>query len=50
MNFRVEKDLGSCFPAKKKFIDKPALVVELKWDRTAEGAINQIKEMSTAEV
>lgn len=31
------------FLPRKKFIDKPALVVELKWDRTAEGAINQIK-------
>ena len=31
------------FLPRKKFIDKPALVVEMKWDRTAEGAINQIK-------
>lgn len=31
------------FLPRKKFIGKPALVVELKWDRTAEGAINQIK-------
>ena len=23
---------------------KPALILELKWDKTAEGAINQIKE------
>lgn len=29
---------------KKKFPDKPALVVELKWDKTAQGAISQIKE------
>lgn len=28
----------------KKSIDKPALVVELKWDRTVKGAIDQIKE------
>ena len=25
-------------------MDKPALVVELKWDKSAEGAIKQIKE------
>ena len=29
---------------KKKFSDKPALVVELKWDQSAQGAINQIME------
>lgn len=29
---------------KKKFPDKPALVVELKWDKSAEGAIAQIKK------
>lgn len=29
---------------KKKFPEKPALVVELKWDQSAEGAIAQIKE------
>ena len=28
----------------KKHSDKPALVVELKWDKSAEGAINQIKD------
>lgn len=28
---------------RKKFQEKPALVVELKWDRSAEGAIEQIK-------
>ena len=28
---------------RKKFADKPALVVELKWDKTAQGAIEQIK-------
>ena len=28
---------------KKKFSDKPALVVELKWDKDARGAIEQIK-------
>ena len=29
---------------RKRFLDKPALVVELKWDKNAEGAIQQIKE------
>lgn len=29
---------------RKKFPEKPALVVELKWDKSAEGAIAQIKE------
>lgn len=29
---------------KRKFQDKPAIVVELKWDKTAVGAIEQIKE------
>ena len=28
----------------KKYSDKPALVVELKWDKSAKGAIKQIKE------
>lgn len=32
------------FIPKKKFPEKPALVVELKWDKTAEGAIAQIKK------
>ena len=32
------------FIPKKKFQEKPALVVELKWDQTAEGVIRQIKE------
>ena len=31
------------FIPRKKFQDKPALVVELKWDKSAEGAISQIK-------
>ena len=29
---------------RKRFSDKPALVVDLKWDKNAEGAIQQIKE------
>ena len=29
---------------RKKFSEKPALVIELKWDKTAESAIAQIKQ------
>ena len=32
------------FVPKKKFSDKPAMVVELKWDKNASGAIAQIKD------
>ena len=32
------------FIPRKKFPDKPALVVELKWDKNAKGAISQIKQ------
>lgn len=32
------------FIPRKKFQEKPALVVELKWDKSAEGAISQIKQ------
>lgn len=32
------------FIPRRKFPDKPAIVVELKWDKTAEGAISQIKQ------
>lgn len=32
------------FLPKKKFPKKPALVVELKWDKSAEGALKQIRE------
>lgn len=28
----------------KKYFDKPAVVIELKWDKNASGAIDQIKE------
>lgn len=33
----------------KRFADKPALVVELKWDKSAKGAIEQIKEKKYCE-
>lgn len=32
------------FIPRKRFAEKPALVIELKWDKDAEGAIEQIKE------
>jgi len=32
------------FIPRKKFADKPAMVVELKWNKTVSGAISQIKE------
>ena len=32
------------FIPRKKFLDKQALIVELKWDQTAKGAIDQIKK------
>ncbi len=37
------------FLPRRKFPDKPALVVELKWDKTAEGAIAQIKRRQYSE-
>lgn len=32
------------FIPRKKYPGKPAMIVELKWDKTADGAISQIKE------
>ena len=31
------------FIPRKKYLDKPAIVIELKWDKTSAGAITQIK-------
>ena len=33
-----------CFIPRKIHLDKPAVIIELKWDKTAEGAIAQIKK------
>ena len=33
-----------CFIPRKIHQDKPAVIIELKWDKTANGAISQIKE------
>ena len=37
------------FIPRRNFQDKPALVVELKWDKSAQGAIRQIKEKEYCE-
>ena len=37
------------FLPRKKFPDKPALVIELKWDHSAQGAITQIKQKQDCE-
>ena len=29
---------------RKRYLDKPAVVIELKWDKSVSGALNQIKE------
>jgi hypothetical protein len=34
----------------RKNTDKPAIIVELKWDKSAEGAIKQIKEKKYSKV
>ena len=33
-----------CMIPRRKYADKPAAVIELKWDKNADGAIKQIKE------
>ena len=33
-----------CFIPRKAYADKPALLIELKWDKSAETALAQIKE------
>ena len=44
-NFRQEKGSRICvlFP-RKMHADKPAVVIELKWEKSAQGAIAQIKD------
>lgn len=34
------------FLPRKKYMDKPAIIVELKWNKSAKGAIHQIKKKS----
>lgn len=38
-----------CFIPRKMFLDKPAIIIELKWDKDAEGAIAQIKNQKYVE-
>ena len=38
-----------CFLPRQMYADKPAMIVELKWDQSAAGAINQIKEKNYAD-
>ena len=38
-----------CFIPRKMFPDKPAVIIELKWDKDAEGAIAQIKNQKYVE-
>ena len=33
-----------CFLPRAKFADKPAILIELKWDKSVEGALKQIKD------
>ena len=39
-----------CLIPRKIHTDKPAAVIELKWDQSAEGAISQIKEKKYTDV
>ena len=32
-----------CMIPRKKYVDKPAIVIEMKWDKSAAGALEQIK-------
>ena len=38
-----------CFIPRKIYMDKPAVVIELKWNKSAEGAIQQIKDKQYVE-
>ncbi len=38
-----------CLIPRKKYAQKPAVIIELKWDKSAEGAIAQIKEKNYPE-
>lgn len=33
-----------CFIPRKLYADKPAVIIELKWDKNASGAIAQVKD------
>lgn len=38
-----------CFLPRKMYMDKPAILIELKWDQSAVGALEQIKERKYTE-
>ena len=39
-----------CFVPRKKFADKPAMLIELKWNKSVKGALHQIKSKEYAGV
>ena len=38
-----------CFIPRKMYADKPAIIVELKWDKSARGALEQVKDREYVE-
>lgn len=48
MEFPSGKGFADVVYLPKRNVDRPALVIELKWDKTADGAIRQIKEKEYA--
>ena len=38
-----------CFIPRKMYADKPAVIVELKWDKSARGALEQVKDRENVE-
>ena len=38
------------FRPRKKYLDKPAMLIELKWDKSAKGAINQIEDKKYTDI
>lgn len=38
-----------CFIPRKMYADKPAVIVELKWDKSARGALEQVKDREYVE-
>lgn len=48
MEFPAGKGFADVVYLPRRNVDKPALVIELKWWKTAQGAIRQIKEKQYA--
>lgn len=40
----MDKGFADIVFIRRNHTDKPALIIELKWNKSAQGAINQIKE------